>query len=101
MAARRDEARKIARFSCGKSELDVPFFHDPRRRFYKNIARHEQWLRIADPEWLQTVQSLKKLGSDLIEWQFGIDGDRGLEVFESQRSSRVIIQMRAKTFDLR
>src|SRR6266513_4555559 len=109
MAARRDQPREFTlrviasdgRIPCSQPELYVPLFHDPRRCFYKNIARNEYRLRIAHTERLQPAQGLKKLRRNLIERKLRIDGDGGLEVFQSQMLASISIEMRAKIFHLR
>src|SRR5438876_4911370 len=73
MAARRDQPREFTlrviasdgRIPCSQPELYVPLFHDPRRRFYKNIARDEHRLRIAHTERLQPAQRSEEHTSEL------------------------------------
>jgi len=109
MAARRDQPRKFtlrviasdSRIPCSQPEFYMPLFHDPRRRFYTDIARDKYRLRIAHTERLQPPQGLKKLRRNLIERKLGIDGDAWLEVFESQMLARISIKMHTKIFHLR
>src|SRR2546430_10627498 len=65
------------------------------------MARNEHRLRIAHTERLQPAQGLKKLRRNLIEGKLRIDGDGGLEVFQSQMLASISIEMRAKIFHLR